>query len=184
MVCKFVWYPGGLLSHEPGDGFAIGGGDWWVGGGKRSWAFPFRTHVSHDGFATLHRDIDLPPAARRHQDGSLARLSIDLRTPQLEAKVSGALSAVLHYTVRGDPCPGPVPGCGLLSSYRPCCVVARATAAGRQLRYNGDNREGPGVSVRIATGNHAPLVPPRPRKRPACRGKRFHMSDSRRLRGW
>ena len=79
-----------------------------MGGGKRSWWFPFRTHVSHDGFATLHRDTDLPPAARRHQDGSLARVSIVVRTPPLDSKVSGPLSAaVLQYTVPGDPCQGP-----------------------------------------------------------------------------
>lgn len=155
-----------------------------MGGGKGFWWCPFRTHVSHDGFATLHRDIDLPPTARRHQDGSLARVSIDLRTPQLETKVSGALSALLRYTVRGDPCQGPV----LVAGFH-CPTVLVSPARTRALRRrtcsydtNGDGWEGPvsPFGLRLAI----PSPPPRSRKTPACREKRFDMSDSRRPRGW
>lgn len=92
-----------------------------MGGGKRLWWFPFRTHVSHDGFATLHRDIDLPPTARRHQDGSLALASIDRTTPPLEAQSPrrSVSSAALRVYRSRRPLSRACPGRGLLSSYRP-----------------------------------------------------------------
>ena len=59
----------------------------------------------------LHAGTTTAPSLLRRSTGGLHNW---------KPKVPGALSAVLRYTVRGDPCPGPVPVAGFYRPIVPC----------------------------------------------------------------